>query len=224
MVIQNLKFETWNLKPSARGLTLLELVAVMAILAIMATIAVRSARLAAGSSGEVLDATQRQLAQIQSAVLSDPSASSAVASGFVSDMGRPPLALGDASNLQPLELWSNPNTLPAFQLRQAVAANIRNAQTVAVASDGTTTLSAVAAPVSDTAVFVSTGWRGPYLTNIQTTNTVLDGWGNTLKLFKSDGSTAVAFGNAIQQFQSLGADNAVGGDGFNTDIAPVVFY
>ena len=138
------------------GLTLVELLVVLVILAIMTVIAVQSTEYLADQAR--YDATQRTLSNVQAAVLGPQRSDGTSLSGFLADIGRPPLA--DA-NAQLSELWSQ-GTLPSFQAIYPPATDTKNSD-----------------------VSVLAGWRGPYLRLPAPTaqgNQLYDGKGNPFNL------------------------------------------
>lgn len=134
------------MKPRPRnrsaGFTLLELVVVLAVLAVVTGLAVRS--LQAIDDGHRDEGSVRLLTSIEGAVLGDHQAA-----GFVSDLGRLPVAVGEA-DFSLAELWRQ-GGLPSYDLRRD--------------------------PV-DPEVAVPCGWRGPYLSLPVGGDTLRDPWGN----------------------------------------------
>lgn len=156
------------------ALTLLELVVVLAILATLTLVAVVS------TEGVVeqgrFDVTRRTLQNIDDAVLGPANQMEAdgtrAISGFAADTGRQPLAFGNDPASQLAELWSNPNSIPLFEVRDAL---------------------------SDAEVKLKSGWRGPYL-RAPSQNGVpalLDGWGNPFVMLKADNASPVLNGDEI---------------------------
>jgi len=177
------------------GFTLIELLVVLLILVVLTTVAVQSVDGIQDQSR--YDATQRGMQNIEDAVLGQANQREADGSelitGFVADMGRPPVALMLNGNLQMQELWDNPSTvanptgLLSFALRQATTAN-------------------VGAGNEDLEVFVPCGWRGPYLRLGVGQTDLLDGWGRHYDLFKFNRG-AVVVGEQVSLFRSRGSDH-----------------
>src|SRR5947209_18975108 len=103
-----------------RGLTLVELLVVLLILAILTTVAITA------TSGLVdqarYDATQRTLQNTQDAIIGpagqrEPDGTPLI-TGFVSDVGRLPVTVGNDPFTQLQELWANPNMLDPFGVKQ----------------------------------------------------------------------------------------------------------
>ncbi len=182
----------------AHGLTLLELVVVLSILAVLALVAVKSLEPVADQAR--YEATQRTLTNIEEAILGSPDMrqpdGTPLISGFVADMGRLPRAYGADPGIQLAELWNNDKDLngvadlPLFDIRS---------------------------PASDSEVLVPGGWRSPYLRLPIGMGEIRDGWGNPLVLLDSEGDVA-AVGAEIDRVGSLGADNAIGGVGYDADL------
>ena len=206
-----------------RGLTLLELLVVLTILAVLSTVAITSSSGVADQAR--YEATQRTLENIHDAVLGPVNQRDAdgtgVITGFLADMGRLPQAtaetLDDGSTVFTLkELWTNVNGLPPHSVVQAVGSNVNDAS------------------LADSNVYITAGWRGPYL-NLSAGNTLLrDGWGAILAspngtvasvpyalLMTSDGSAISAAGQAIGQVNSFGANGKQNSadTGYNTDFS-----
>jgi len=177
-----------NPKPRNRsaGFTLLELVVVLAVLAVMTGLAVRS--LQELDDGHRFEASMRLLQSIEGAVLGDDRAP-----GFVSDLGRLPVAVGEGE-LTLAELWQ-PGGLPPYDLRRD--------------------------PV-DPEVAVPCGWRGPYLSLPIGADTLRDAWGNPVASAVGGGGAesyarlrtgldgpVVAAGQAVGGVRLPGANNEV---------------
>ncbi len=165
------------------GLTLVELLVVLVILAIMTVIAVQSLDYLADQAR--FEATQRTLGNVQSAVLGTPNQTqpdgTPMLSGFVADLGRPPIA---DTNLQISELWAQ-GTLPSYQ-----------AVVVPAASD----------PINSDVVILA-GWRGPYLRLPPTSQqgfSLYDGYGNAFSLLKFGPAKVDTVGDVVLSMQYSG--------------------
>jgi prepilin-type N-terminal cleavage/methylation domain-containing protein len=148
--------------PDTAGFTLLELVVVLAILAVVTTLALRSLDQVQDQQRD--EANRSGMQALHEAILGSPDDRAAdgsrMISGFVADMGRLPKAVEIDGNLTLAELWVNPGH--AFDVRPAIAVN------------------GVPPAYQDSQVFVSGGWRGPYLRLPIGAETWLDGWGNPM--------------------------------------------
>lgn len=148
--------------PDKNGFTLLELVVVLAILAVVTTLALRSLDQVQDQKRD--EANRAGIEALREAVLGSPddraSDGTLMLGGFVADMGRLPKAVEINGNLTLAELWLNPGQ--SFDVRPATAAN------------------GVPPGYVDPQVFVSGGWRGPYLRMPIGAETWLDGWGNPM--------------------------------------------
>ncbi len=146
--------------PEKTGFTLLELVVVLAILAVVTTLALRSLDQVQDQKRD--EANRDGIEALRDAVLGSPddraSDGSPTLGGFVADMGRLPRAVEDGGTLTMAELWLNPGQ--PFDVRQALVAN------------------GVPLAYEDPQVFVSGGWRGPYLRLPIGAQIWQDGWGN----------------------------------------------
>ncbi|HBP23315.1 MAG TPA: hypothetical protein DEA08_36755 [Planctomycetes bacterium] len=166
---------------SRRGLTLVELVVVLLILVAVASVALRS------TEGLVqqgrFDATQRTVRNLEDAIIGPDSLRSpsgeVLVTGFVSDVGRLPNAIGTDPATQLSELW-RPEAIPAYALRQAT---------------------------EDSEVELGTGWRGPYLRLAPGSSRLLDGWGRALNLLQADRVTLVTAGQPVEAIFSYGQNN-----------------
>lgn len=183
------------------GLTLLEMLIVLLILAILAGAAVRSLQPVADQAR--FEATLKSLQAIDNAYFStsqDSNEASQV-SGFIADVGRPPIEDSSFSTGPLTELWIGPTSedddpLPDFDLHEStipVETDIQNAGTI----------------------FIAAGWRGPYLDKPIGESELLDGWGNQfIYLFQ----TTTVNGDPYTYpslFKSPGADGNP-----NTSVAP----
>jgi hypothetical protein len=129
-------------------------------------------------------------------------------SGFTVDMGRPPILLpdpDDATILTLRELWA-PTGLPAYQSRQATAADV----SPTMDSDGATV-------AADQNVRISAGWRGPYLQLPVGAIQLTDGWGHRMvslttgadySHLRGDGDTNInSVSTSVYGVRSLGRDD-----------------
>ena len=205
------------------GLTLLELLVVLTILVVLSTVAITSTSGVADQAR--YEATQRTLQSLSDAVLGPVNQRDADGSllitGFVADMGRLPQATAETTSdggtvFTLKELWTNVNSLPTHTVLQAVAPNVNDSS------------------LADPDVYVSTGWRGPYL-NLSPGNTVFrDGWGAELAspggtvasvpyalLMNQEGSPITAAGQFIGQVNSFGANGVqdANNTGYDLDMA-----
>lgn len=190
-----------------RGLTLFELVVVLAIITAMTAAASLATDQLLGQRR--YEITQGLLDDARVAVLggsaeSPDSLLEAAASnrgagiaGFVSDVGRPPVAAGADPQFQAAELWAQPPAIAPFGLKASSV---------------------------DPEVMLSCGWRGPYLRLPTGAARLADGWGRPLVHWTLDGagtSLQVATdGAVIVGFGSLGSDGEVGaaGDSWSGDL------
>lgn len=171
-----------------RGLTLLELAVVLVILAAMAAAAaVATEKILAQRRFEI---TQAILDATRLAVLGRHEASATQqdmpVAGFVADVGRLPLAVGNDPSQQAAELWSNPAPLMPYGLQQS--------------------------PL-DPEVWLACGWRGPYLRLPTGATGCQDGWGRPLVslTIAPDGTPVpAAGGEPIVGVASLGSDGMTG--------------
>ncbi|QGJ68956.1 Hypothetical protein PBC10988_6210 [Planctomycetales bacterium 10988] len=178
-----------------KGLTLLELVIVLAILASVTTVA--SLATDRYLSKRRVEVTQQTLSAFRDAVSGHYGSVASTGDlnsikvandleGFVADVGRLPIAVGTDSTQQLAELWSNPNNLQPYGRKVAPG---------------------------DSEVFLSCGWRGPYLDLPVGSNVLQDGWGRPLIILSAagDGSAQVASaGEMIFGMTSLGSDGELG--------------
>lgn len=169
------------------GLTLMELAIVLAILAAMAAAAaVATEKIVAQRRFEV---TQATLDATRVAILGRHEASATQAetpmAGFVADMGRPPIALGDNPAAQAAELWSNPTGMVPFSLQTSL---------------------------DDPEVSLACGWRGPYLRLPTGAAGLMDGWGRPIVpvALVAGVPNPAQNGQMIAGLTSLGSDGAVG--------------
>ena len=187
-------------RTSESGLTLLELIVVLVILATLGTVMLTQTT--SLTSEARYQQTARTLGQLRDAVAGrqpysgeDPSG---VPAGFVADIGRLP-QIGDAGNLAELfDLDEAGSTLPPFGLEPATG---------------------------DSSLYISCGWRGPYI-RLAVGNTALrDGWGRPFTLENMSGdeidlATSPPATTAIGSITSPGIGT---GDSFDVDLDDVVF-
>ncbi len=169
------------------GFTLIELSVVLAILAIMTAVAMTA--LESQIDQARFDVTQRSLEEIDTAMLGPMSSASSADSrgftGFVADIGRPVMTVGNDPNsgVQLAELWSNPRNL---RLHSRVA-------------------------TSDPNIVIYSGWRGPYLrlpTTFGASSKLLDGFGKSFRALAADDVTVLAADQMIARLRSDGATTA----------------
>lgn len=176
------------------GLTLVELVVVLFVLVLLATVAATSTEGLVDQSR--YDATRASMTAWEEAVIGPkgerlPDGSPWIR-GFVADVGRLPVVLGDGSTDQ--ELWKKPLALPAF---------------------------AIGSPAGDVEVRLPAGWRGPYLQLGVGKTRFRDGWDGAFEFRKADGVVAIA-GDEAAILRSLGANGAPGGAGYDTDLSVTI--
>ena len=174
-----------------RGLSLLELVIVLVILAALTGIAVNSLEPIADQSR--YEATQQTLINIDEAIVSQSFTPDRVASysGFVTDIGRLPVAVGSDRETQLSELWSQ-GSLPAFSITSFDDPDTTDTESIPVAA----------------------GWRGPYLMLPPGPNVLRDGYGRAYSIFNTAGTTASP-GDSIGNLVSAGANGTI--DSADTD-------
>ena len=184
------------------GLTLLEMVIVLAILAALTGIAVKSLEPVADQAR--YDATKQTLENVRDSIQSRDLTNGTVDySGFVSDMGRLPVAVNTGDELHPVELWRSDLTtfggtadLVGYQLQNDFADPYIDStigRTVPVAS----------------------GWRGPYVQLAPGAETLRDGYGRPMVLIADDTTptpTLASEGDAVVNFGSLGANTGDASD------------
>jgi prepilin-type N-terminal cleavage/methylation domain-containing protein len=166
-----------------RGLTLLELVVVLAILAALSMVAVLATETAVEQAR--FDVTLKTLDDIDNAVLGPPSGATSTEArgftGFIADIGRPPMTVGfdPNSGTQLQELWVNANGLRLYG----------------------------PAITSDPNIIVFSGWRGPYLRLTTTPGVIpqlLDGWGNSYRALAADDVTVLGANQPVARVRSDG--------------------
>ncbi|MEZ6087109.1 MAG: prepilin-type N-terminal cleavage/methylation domain-containing protein [Pirellulaceae bacterium] len=180
---------------SRRGLTLMELVVVLAILAAVTTAAVVATervlvRRRAEITSATLDAFRRSLlgryGQAESITTVSSNGNGPTIDGFIADMGRLPVAVGNDPSTQLAELWSNPAGVSAYGLKTAAG---------------------------DAEVTLSCGWRGPYLDLPIGGHRLIDGFGRDMLVLSADGAGTpqiASAGQTVLGLTSLGSDGQVG--------------
>ena len=153
------------------GFTLVELVVVLVVIAVLTHLAVRE--LSHLRDGKLSKAADRQLEEIRAGVYSRVPGDEAT--GFLADMGRLPRLADDVrtgrasrttvTNSTLGELWVVPSGAKPYAVRQATAENL---------VPGLESL-------ANAAVYVPTGWRGPYLRLPFGKTRLLDPWGNPME-------------------------------------------
>ena len=141
-----------------RGFTLVELVVVLAVIAAMTHLAVRE--LSRVRDGKLGIAADRQLETIRDCVYSHDGGMQ----GFLADMGRLPRSTS-ATNATLRELWTMPEGARPYAVLPATEENLVPG------------LQALA----NAAIYVPTGWRGPYLRLPFGKSRLLDPWGNPVE-------------------------------------------
>lgn len=153
------------------GFTLVELVVVLAVIAVLTHLAVRE--LSHLRDAKLSKAADKQLEEIRASVYSRIPGDEAT--GFLADMGRLPRPADDVrtdrssrttvTNSTLSELWLMPSDAKPYAVRQATAENL---------------VPGLASLAND-AVYVPTGWRGPYLRLPFGKTRLLDPWGNPVE-------------------------------------------
>lgn len=185
-----------------RGFTLIELVVVLLILALVTHLAVRE--LGKVQRARLGEAANAQLEAVRAAVWQNRPGEEPT--GFLVDLGRLPQALVRTNEQGRLagtlrELWERPAHLAPFALRPAVASNL----VVAAAEKAT---------LSDAAVLVPCGWRGPYLRLPFGRDRLVDAWGNPMETpddagfarLLDAGGQAAALSAPVARVRHFGAD------------------
>lgn len=153
------------------GFTLVELVVVLAVIAVLTHLAVRE--LSHLRDGKLAKVADRQLEEIRASVYSRNVGEEAT--GFLANMGRLPRLADDVrtdafghaviTNSTLSELWLMPPNAKPYAVRQATAENL---------------VPGLASLAND-AVYVPTGWRGPYLRLPFGKTRLFDPWGNPIE-------------------------------------------
>ncbi|MEM7473741.1 MAG: prepilin-type N-terminal cleavage/methylation domain-containing protein [Planctomycetota bacterium] len=182
-----------NYHPKNLGFTLIELVMVLVILAILATAALNVVEFQVDQTR--FELTQQTVDRIDNAVLGPENARSAdgstAVSGFVADCGRLPLSLNELY-VHPTTL-NTPSLLPDFGF---------------------------VSPAGDVQVTATGGWNGPYLKLAVGGTSLPDGWAAEFESYKSDGTLSLE-NEPIAILQSLGRNQEIGGDDYDTDLSLV---
>lgn len=185
-----------------RGLTLIELIVVLVILSTLAIVALRGTEGIADQAR--FEASQDVIDNLDYAIFGESGTTDAsgrvLVSGFIADMGRPPIAFGDDAALQLRELWDN--DLDDNGIEDFVPFGVQN-------------------PAADSNVRVLAGWRGPYLRLAPGAHMLSDGWGEPLQIRRSDEAN-VLDGELVEIVRSLGRDGTNGGIDYATDLGPIV--
>ncbi|MEL7265999.1 MAG: prepilin-type N-terminal cleavage/methylation domain-containing protein, partial [Planctomycetota bacterium] len=181
------------------GLTLLELVVVLVILAALTGVAVQSLSPIADQAR--YESTQRTLENVRDAIQDRHLVNGSLDySGFISDMGRLPVAYNIGGVPQPLELWRS--DLTSFGgTADLVPYQIRQVEDPFIDTD---------ADDVDHLVPVASGWRGPYLQLDPGSEFLLDGYGRPMVSIADDNllpPTPATSGSPIVNFGSTGADS-----------------
>ena len=159
------------------GFTLIELVLVLVILATLATLALNSVESQVDQTR--FEGTSNTLRRIEQAIIGDefsrhPDGTVRV-SGFVADVGRPPLNLH--------ELYMTPEQYAAY-LDQVAPATAPHAEIVQSYGGG-------GSPAGDSNILVNElyfGWNGPYLRLLPGASSLTDGFGNGFALYDKFGA------------------------------------
>ena len=182
-----------------RGFTLIELMLVLFILALTAHLAVRE--LSVIRSVRLRDAADRQLDEIASAVYGETRDGP---TGFLSDMGRLPVAThDDAGRLTLSELYERPTGVGDYHARPASSDNL-----------------APGAPreIADDALYIPCGWGGPYIRLPAGATRLSDPWGNPFETPDEAGLARLlgaVDGNAATNGQPVVAIRHFGSDGLD---------
>lgn len=193
-----------------KGFTFVELVVVLAIIAILTHLAVRE--LSSVRDAKLVKAADRQLEEIRSSVYSCVPGEEAT--GFLADMGRLPRLADDervdrasravVTNSTLSELWLMPAGAKPYAVRRATAENMVPG------------LEALANP----AVYVPTGWRGPYLRIPFGKTRLLDPWGNPIEKEDDAGLARLAVSNSFVTAVSHFGPNAQPGGERRISLVP----
>jgi len=155
------------------GFTLVEMLVVLTILAVLAGVALQAIEPVADQAR--YEATQSTLTGVAEALLGPEGLrqtdGTPLITGFVADIGRPPVLQGADPATQLHELWDPGSTLAtgfAFQNRSGPAAH-------------------GSPPTDYSDISLPCGWRGPYLRLGVGTTDLRDGWGNPFSLSANGG-------------------------------------
>lgn len=153
------------------ALTLLELLVVLVILAVVATVAVNSLQPRVESAR--FEQTQKLIGNIQESILGPRSArlsdGTPLVSGFVADIGRPPMVQGS------LRLDADP-------VKGTELSELWDAQTQLAQSFPFQFRSGPSSPVNFSDVLIPCGWRGPYLQLPMGNASLSDSWGRPFEI------------------------------------------
>jgi len=180
-----------------RGLTLLELLIVITILAILTTVATRSL-VSVGEQAQ-FESNDAIAKDFKSALIGSRGAmqsdGTALVSGFIADLGRPPRAELESFVVGENEAPGGTPTGQAYTLRELVIQ--RNAPTFNVYKPDISTVTATNYNPGVTNVMlydstnrVATGWRGPYM-NGGNDSIVDDAWGKPIAAYSATGSRSL---------------------------------
>ncbi len=165
------------MRGNVSGLTLLELLLVLVILTAVATIAIESMEPSVDQAR--FEATQEMVENVERAILDEKRTANGriIPSGFVADLGRPPLATleqdesGEVLTLR--ELWDGTG-LPTYGGVRAEAGVLTTSNPSAnTDADGDEVF-------ADGQVILTFGWRGPYVQLPSGAVDLRDGWGHRL--------------------------------------------
>lgn len=179
-----------------QGFTLIELVLVLVILSVLATVALETVEPEVDQTR--FEASQRTVDSVRDAIFDEQLIADGrtIYTGFVVDMGRPPVTrvdVVDNSLLTASELWDQ----QALQSYGAIEANSTNITSNDAENKKDADGDVV---VEDTDVFVRFGWRGPYLQLPSGASNLFDGFGHrmtsstvstSLSHLRADGDTAI---------------------------------
>lgn len=216
-----------------RGFSLIELTVALLIITTLATIAVRSTN---DLSFQVrYDQTKDQLEQIKQAIIGNPQRTvngQPDISGFVADMGRLPGYLRDL--LQPGACLNGGTVLPDTPLQCVDAGETWNWFDKPCTDNTSDNLTACQTAGAvwlgwniDPTSRLGFGWRRPYLSvsgNPTNNDAIADGWGNTSaegnygwRYFNLGTPTTNIDDDVNLIIQSLGKDQALGGNDYDAD-------
>jgi len=172
---------------------LLELLVVISILAILATVATRSL-LSVGEQAQ-LDANDALVRDIRRALVGNPNSfqsdNTALVSGLIADLGRPPRAELETFAVGENEASTSP-TGKAYTLRELVSQRTSPAFNLYKTEIGLVTSTFFNPGVTNIALYdgtnsIATGWRGPYLQG-GNDDIIDDGWGKPVAAYSAPAS------------------------------------
>lgn len=172
-----------------RGLTLMELVVVLAILVATATAAtVATERVLYQRRFEITRETldslgSSVLGKSETAVVGKPTTE---VDGFIADMGRLPVAIDADVGLRSAELWTNARSMQPYARKQSAI---------------------------DPDIWLSCGWRGPYVSLPLGGTSLVDGWGRPILPLMVDGfgtASLATVDQPIAGWLSYGSDGTEG--------------